>query len=209
MRGTPSSGIRAPEPTGIIPAYAGNTTRHRRRWSSWRDHPRVCGEHRHDHGGSRFRGGSSPRMRGTHLRHLHFLDFTGIIPAYAGNTPAGQPPTDHRRDHPRVCGEHFKVAIERLNSWGSSPRMRGTLVEHDLPSWLEGIIPAYAGNTGPPIVWLSCRRDHPRVCGEHTSGVRVTRMVRGSSPRMRGTPEDRQGRVDWSGIIPAYAGNTR
>ena len=73
-------------------------------------------------------------------------------------------------------------------SEGSSPRMRGTLVEdfHELVA--EGIIPAYAGNT-----WFSFPR------GDASSG---------SSPRMRGTLIYTLYHIVSSGIIPAYAGNT-
>ena len=51
---------------GIIPAYAGNTSRLSQGKAAWRDHPRVCGEHS---GISSIHSpalGSSPRMRGTH-----------------------------------------------------------------------------------------------------------------------------------------------
>ena len=50
------------------------------------------------------------------------------------------------------------------------------------------IIPAYAGSTGPPIGWLRCRRDHPRIRGEHG---------------LAGAGVGGEG-----GIIPAYAGST-
>ena len=51
---------------GIIPAYAGSTSKILAPHSSQRDHPRVCGEHLpnvHAYLASR---GSSPRMRGAH-----------------------------------------------------------------------------------------------------------------------------------------------
>ena len=72
---------------GIIPAYAGNTnTAHRKRRWNW-DHPRVCGEHIGIAVPAELRSGSSPRMRGTHSRCRTPARRTGIIPAYAGNTP--------------------------------------------------------------------------------------------------------------------------
>ena len=52
------------------------------------------------------------------------------------------------------------------------------------------------------------KRDHPRVCGEHSIAHVPWHVAQGSSPRMRGTRPfafSRQSRV---GIIPAYAGNT-
>ena len=72
-----------------------------------------------------------------------------------------------------------------------------------------GIIPAYAGNTQIHAPLPIDRRDHPRVCGEHTGRGTANRARPGSSPRMRGTLQ--RGRVDerGRGIIPAYAGNTR
>ena len=60
-------------------------------------------------------------------------------------------PTDRLvtvRDHPRGCGEHYKVIIGIIAIIGSSPRMRGAL----------GTIVA--------TIWLV--QDHPRGCGEHT-----------------------------------------
>ena len=92
-------------------------------------------------------------------------------------------------DHPRIRGEHELVVIR--------------------PSEIQGIIPAYAGNTTPPRhycdLWqgssphtrgtlsqggmlAAVSRDHPRIRGEHV-GLRV---------RVCGV----------RGIIPAYAGNT-
>ena len=51
--------------------------------------------------------------------------------------------------------------------------------------------------------------DHPRVCGEHASNVSDSSRNLGSSPRMRGTPQTALNMRQKSGIIPAYAGNTR
>ena len=45
MRGTLKRVFPACKPAGIIPAHAGNTTYHVTDHSSFRDHPRACGEH--------------------------------------------------------------------------------------------------------------------------------------------------------------------
>ena len=71
-----------------------------------------------------------------------------------------------------------------------------------------GIIPAYAGNTIMRAILESGNRDHPRVCGEHSPKRAGATMVRGSSPRMRGTLRLPAVAVFGHGIIPAYAGNT-
>ena len=175
----------------IIPAYAGSTTTDSRRWRYWRDHPRIRGEHQ-------------PRVRRALLR-------PGIIPAYAGSTttqafsvtlcrgssphtrgahrhPSAQQP--HRRDHPRIRGEH-------------APTTKSTIIP-------PGIIPAYAGST-----WNRIRRDFPDVgSSPHTRGAppapgRGCGMA-GDHPRIRG---EHRGQPHQRGprdrIIPAYAGSTR
>ena len=128
-------------------------------------------------------------MRGTHRLCPGHNGRSGIIPAYAGNTPRLADPGCRGRDHPRVCGEHALFAIANAPPLGSSPRMRGT---HACPRKTT-----------------RNRMDHPRVCGEHwlPSCSRLSNW--GSSPRMRGTPIGCARWRNTNGIIPAYAGNTR
>ena len=113
---------------GIIPAYAGNTVA----VGPWpeleRDHPRICGEHELQTGGSVEVTGSSPHMRGTLRVEGQGSMLPGIIPAYAGNTESGK--------GQKPVGQ------------GSSPHMRGTHALRHGASIRDGIIPAYAGNTG-------------------------------------------------------------
>ena len=108
MRGTPVHRVEQISHGGIIPAYAGNTTCSACKIYSRRDHPRVCGEHNI----GRIRGirtpGSSPRMRGTRHGCEPVVQVGGIIPAYAGNTLNRLTASISIRDHPRVCGEHYK-----------------------------------------------------------------------------------------------------
>ena len=87
--------------------------------------------------------------------------------------------------------------------------MRGT---HDVIAFhalRPGIIPAYARNTCRNDTRGCCTWDHPRVCGEHGTTLGSKRLKRGSSPRMRGTPEKDMEPYQTGGIIPAYAGNTK
>ena len=133
----------------------------------------------------------------------------GIIPAYAGNTVTVVMTLRSHWDHPRICGEHPLVhGISRV-ARGSSPHMRGTRMSTRSLTIKHGIIPAYAGNTHPTRNPLPCRRDHPRICGEHRWSYTGSCARRGSSPHMRGTPPHLVLRRMSSGIIPAYAGNTR
>ena len=86
VRGTLKGNAVARLENGIIPACAGNTDVSTHSQSSYRDHPRVCGEHEsHPHPHHRDRG-SSPRVRGTPRRVAYLAPPRGIIPACAGNT---------------------------------------------------------------------------------------------------------------------------
>ena len=157
------------------------------------DHPRVCGEHDVRQNSTSISQGSSPRMRGARAPSAVCCLKPGIIPAYAGSTDEAPGTSREHRDHPRVCGEHL-AALALFAAWGgSSPRMRGA--PKQLVGWLgrEGIIPAYAGSTRRPGAKAARRRDHPRVCGEHTLTKLYIRCAWGSSPRMRGARRSRNG----------------
>ena len=167
MRGTPASRSLSPRPNGIIPAYAGNTSAPRGAVERIGDHPRVCGEHVPSAAMGMIGSGSSPRMRGTHGRHIQNRKLAGIIPAYAGNTHASVTGERAKRDHPHVCGEHACGRAHVQFVQGSSPRMRGTRVRAGLIPLGFGIIPAYAGNTQICGSMTISDGDHPRVCGEH------------------------------------------
>ena len=208
MRGALELDQHARVHPGIIPAYAGSTTRLTRPGSCKGDHPRVCGEHVAIQSVEPLIAGSSPRMRGALpgpvLGALHIR----IIPAYAGSTAIPPRASGTQRDHPRVCGEHSCTLHWRNPSWGSSPRMRGALAQaFDAVADMR-IIPAYAGSTYG--VWArhgGCE-DHPRVCGEHTYVGACRMLVEGSSPRMRGALPLITRLNLLRGIIPAYAGST-
>ena len=169
MRGALALHLADREALGIIPAYAGGTSRPRPSTATTRDHPRVCGEHAVEQSFSSVLPGSSPRMRGAPFFESRPDRRAGIIPAYAGSTATGPRRGSPVGDHPRVCGEHFSSAQESSPFCaGSSPRMRGArlgTLSHVPP---YGTIPAYAGSTCPRGPGRPCRWDHPRVCGEHT-----------------------------------------
>ena len=209
MRGAPVDLLERGVAPGIIPAYAGSTSPPRAARGSGRDHPRVCGEHVFSAAVPSSLAGSSPRMRGAlvvRARH-HLLE--GIIPAYAGSTGLCRPGRAPWGDHPRVCGEHLKKPHWHVMLTGSSsPRMRGAPPAALTRLLNRRIIPAYAGSTGPRRPRMRAGGDHPRVCGEHGSNRFATVACAGSSPRMRGAPEPKNGRLPPTGIIPAYAGST-
>ena len=148
-------------------------------------------------------------MRGTRAYDAGDGAQVGIIPAYAGNTRTMADSTVCGLDHPRICGEHHAFRHPCRCSLGSSPHMRGTLPSRTISSRGVGIIPAYAGNTRCASSGVRSSRDHPRICGEHFTCDSTVSDYVGSSPHMRGTPCCGEMSGHESGIIPAYAGNTR
>ena len=147
----------------------------------------MCGEHHPWWCPVCGQRGSSPHVRGTPYGKRSAPCGRGIIPACAGNTVATPTYPTRNWDHPRMCGEHRDVRSRLFPRGGSSPHVRGTLLPTLALSLALGIIPACAGNTSRP----PCRRrgcwDHPRMCGEHQTGVANTARYLGSSPHVRGT----------------------
>ena len=94
------------------------------------------------------------------------------------------------------------------SSGGSSPRVRGTRHGDTRSDGDTGIIPACAGNTKSLRCTVPAKRDHPRVCGEHSSHSATDYSHQGSSPRVRGTLVHHAQSLPRTGIIPACAGNT-
>ena len=91
---------------GIIPAYAGSTSRPSRLVRAWRDHPRIRGEHLIDRAREKNVTGSSPHTRGAHRLHRPEGGQRRIIPAYAGSTSPSPTTLGWQQDHPRIRGEH-------------------------------------------------------------------------------------------------------
>jgi len=86
MRGTPLSIFNPISFSRITPAYAGNTSVHKKAELTYWDHPRVCGEHPALANISEQAIGSPPRMRGTPQGVSTMAALLRITPAYAGNT---------------------------------------------------------------------------------------------------------------------------
>ncbi len=187
MRGTPGRHAQYWRSMGIIPAYAGNTSINARFCAVERDHPRICGEHKAEASRLLTTSGSSPHMRGTLNWYNSNINDGGIIPAYAGNTTGTCVAGMRGRDHPRICGEHYRTKPNTKCLQGSSPHMRGTRQRRTLAVLGKGIIPAYAGNTFPKVLAMLASWDHPRICGEHGIFCKTDRVWTGSSPHMRGT----------------------
>ena len=96
----------------------------------------------------------------------------------------------------------FKIFLR----WGSPPRVRGKEYAGELHRGQRGITPACAGKrTRIPGQRLPMW-DHPRVCGEKPQGLDLSRIERGSPPRVRGKADDPGLKLSMPRITPACAG---
>ena len=191
-------------------------------------HPRGCGADRIRRLPWVMRTGSSPRVRGRPAGREPEEWLIGLIPAGAGQTrlcsgawrltwahPRGcgetspfSPRRPRGRAHPRGCGADAAAKAALQASPGSSPRVRGRPVEHRLRLVRQGLIPAGAGQTPCPRISFDAIGAHPRGCGADTDSSGPRRTVTGSSPRVRGRPDQADADAAVEGLIPAGAGQT-
>ena len=108
-------------------------------------------------------------MRGKRIYAFYKCLYSGITPAHAGKTLAGNLQHIYDRDHPRACGENFPYDFPINLGKGSPPRMRGKHTEKVAYGRVSGITPAHAGKTFPNCFSIFLSWDHPRACGENTS----------------------------------------
>ncbi len=147
-------------------------------------------------------------MRGTEVGDARGIHIVRFIPAHAGNRFPARPPPAEAAVHPRACGEQPCPAPRQKNTFGSSPRMRGTGISGWIISTLRRFIPAHAGNRFFAATVCSCEPVHPRACGEQIIEKPDDLALTGSSPRMRGTVAPRlAGDISYR-FIPAHAGNS-
>ena len=92
---------------------------------------------------------------------------------------------------------------------GSSPLTRGKRGSpDDLPSG-HRLIPAHAGKTFGTLPPNFAFWAHPRSRGENATWLVWPVPEGGSSPLTRGKPQQVQGSLSLTGLIPAHAGKTR
>ena len=77
----------------------------------------------------------------------------------------------------------------------------------DEQSATPSFIPARAGNARRAHCRTQCPPVHPRACGERGDEAAQADLVDGSSPRVRGTPQEITEQRDGGRFIPARAGN--
>ena len=170
----------------IIPARAGQTLRPDDVAGPDADHPRACGANLPCEQSHEVTAGSSPRVRGKRRASAPSLYSRRIIPARAGQTGLMARHPLHRPDHPRACGANEPILPPCHVQIGSSPRVRGKLLQHVPAHAVRRIIPARAGQTCRYIIVFLTVSDHPRACGANCAVLAAVAVAAGSSPRVRG-----------------------
>ena len=190
MRGKPVTLSSVVGGFRIIPAHAGQTTKQNSRNISTQDHPRACGANILGGATGLHARGSSPRMRGKHMRVLHPQLASRIIPAHAGQTADSQTEYAVYADHPRACGANRRYVCGEGGLTRIIPAHAGqTTVVVTIVIYLRGSSPRMRGKPSPRLsVFIGCPH-HPRACGANRSdsGMRAPQQP----------------------IIPAHAGQTR
>ena len=174
-----------------------------------RVHPRVCGEATTPLRCLTRWAGPSPRVRGSPGQPAPRDAGRRSIPACAGKPRVRSRRTARLWVHPRVCGEARFRRQRRRRPSGPSPRVRGSRHRAPALDLFVGSIPACAGKPGATGTPRTDLRVHPRVCGEAPLPPVPDGMVRGPSPRVRGSPRPAASSRPSSRSIPACAGKPR
>ena len=150
--------------------------------------------------------GLSSRVRGNRVYLPVGWRYARSIPACAGEPAGAAFPSSPWWVYPRVCGGTRRRGQAAQPCKGLSPRVRGNRSSTRSPSFVQGSIPACAGE--PPAPWLRQPRSwvYPRVCGEPPDRQRCRVDWMGLSPRVRGNPDAVQHAGIFGGSIPACAG---
>ena len=147
-------------------------------------------------------------MRGKRVGR-HFCKFRhGITPADAGKTVNPSSRRGMKWDHPRGCGENYRMRNGLSLERGSPPRMRGKRAQSRRNIGVRRITPADAGKTIELLNALNTTGDHPRGCGENFRTATARSTHAGSPPRMRGKHTDAMALNIHDRITPADAGKT-
>ena len=215
MRGNPRSSAASAITHRSIPACAGEPILGRHTERCRRVYPRVCGGTRVPSGDCCCVFGLSPRVRGNHLVGMPGQGAGGSIPACAGEPRSLRKLVHENEVYPRVCGGTLFLGSPQPAPRGLSPRVRGNLLVdlHDV--YLDGSIPACAGEPRMDIPRGGAARVYPRVCGGTLPAGAGSPCEQGLSPRVRGNqqglmgfnvPSDGFQCPDW--VYPRVCGGT-
>ena len=131
--------------TRITPAHAGKRFPDLTQLVHRGDHPRACGEKSTVFTTLEVHQGSPPRMRGKGRFRNHVIRPGRITPAHAGKSAKSSERRANVKDHPRACGEKWRIFFKANWKPGSPPRMRGKGFRSDIENAIARITPAHAG----------------------------------------------------------------
>ena len=186
VRGNPFPASSSLAWMGSIPACAGEP-------GGWRTtapyravYPRVCGGTDGSLGARAGDKGLSPRVRGNLGDVGGAVRRQGSIPACAGEPCRNARGRLDGRVYPRVCGGTTVQRKATQMQLGLSPRVRGNRTRRYRIAYVEGSIPACAGEPVPVALYIRLRRVYPRVCGGTYPYHPLGEGKDGLSPRVRG-----------------------
>ena len=91
---------------------------------------------------------------------------------------------------------------------GSPPHVRGKVIIPNETMFRTGITPACAGKRKGGVLKKGQVGDHPRMCGEKTSILRLHHVFQGSPPHVRGKVDEVLPGDTFDRITPACAGKS-
>ena len=111
--------------------------------------------------------------------------------------------------HPHACGEIFRPAVEKIDRFGTSPRLWGDFPTGFLKCLNNRYIPTLVGRFRQTPILSLFTPVHPHACGEIISTWRSNELRCGTSPRLWGDSDS------WSSIrrmfwyIPTLVGRLK
>ena len=165
VRGNLGWAAMSREPSGSIPACAGEPARQCGKTPLLTVYPRVCGGTRFVHTEDEAEEGLSPRVRGNRAGRGTTVHRNRSIPACAGEPGRLNFHIAPDGVYPRVCGGTLPAPILGEVAQGLSPRVRGNLQMRRPRLRSQRSIPACAGEPGKRRACASASPVYPRVCG--------------------------------------------
>ena len=150
--------------------------------------------------------GPSPRERGSREAVPECRVVAGSIPARAGEPVSLYKSRILFRVHPRASGGAFPGQAEPCANLGPSPRERGSRLPLNRLAQGSGSIPARAGEPSARRSSATDSRVHPRASGGAYPRPSPHNLLRGPSPRERGSRRTHLPQAILGGSIPARAG---
>src|SRR5262249_40193937 len=130
-------------------------------------------------------------------------------PAHAGEPREEPAKKTGIRVDPRARGGALDGRQHRGDTWGRSPRTRGSRRLVRPGDVRRGSIPAHAGEPALSTARRPTARVDPRARGGAVKLMYFTVAAPGRSPRTRGSPNRNHQPCVRSGSIPAHAGEPR